>query len=165
MATLLDAPKPTPKVEEYVEKQLTAARRRVRLLDAFLVGLAVAVASLFFSLALLLVDRYVPTPRGLGWAAVVGYVGLAAAFVYFKLFHPARRQINPYFAARQVEQVVPDAKNSLVTFVDFDEDPKLPPSIRTAISQKAARDLKKVDLNRAIENRRIVWLAIAAGVM
>jgi collagen type III alpha len=164
MATLLDAPKPAPKLEEYVEKQLTAARRRVRLLDAFLVGLTVAVASLLFSLGLLMVDRYVETPTGLGWAAVVGWVGLMAAFVYVKLFHPTRREINPYFAARQVEQVVPDAKNSLVTFVDFEEDPKLPPSIRTAISQKAARDLKKVDLNRAIENRRIIWLGIAAGI-
>jgi hypothetical protein len=48
--------------------------------------------------------------------------------------------------------------------VDFEEDTKLPGSIRNAISQKAARDLKKVDLNRAIENRKIIWLAIAAGI-
>jgi len=164
MATLLDAPKPTAKVEEFVERQLTAARRRVRVLDFFLVGLTLAVGSLAFLLATLLVDRYVETPRGTGWAVLGGYVGLAAGFLYWALFRPERRSINPYFAARQVEQNVPDAKNSLVTFVDFEEDAKLPGSIRNAISQKAARDLKKVDLNRAIENRKIIWLAIAAGI-
>jgi hypothetical protein len=165
MASLLDAPKPAPKVEEFVEKQLTAARRRVRLLDFFLVGLGLAGVSLVFLLAALIVDRYVETPRGTGWAVIAGYLGLATGFIYWALFRTDRRDINPYFAARQVEQNVPDAKNSLVTFIDFEEDPKLPGSIRTAISQKAARDLKKVDLNRAIENRKIIWLAVAAGVL
>ncbi|HEX3147791.1 MAG TPA: hypothetical protein VHR66_06880, partial [Gemmataceae bacterium] len=164
MATLLDAPKPTAKIEEFVERQLTAARRRVRLLDFFLVGLTIAAASLAFLLVCLLINRYVETPRGTWWAVTVGYVGVAIAFAYVGLFRGSRRDINPYYAARQVEQNVPDAKNSLVTFVDFEEDERLPGSIRSAISQKAARDLKKVDINRAIENRRILWLGIAAGV-
>src|SRR5688572_28247490 len=166
MATLLDAPKsPSPaKVEEFVEKQLNAARRRVRLLDFFLIGLSLAVVSLAFLFAALLVNRYVEMPRGTWWAVLGGYVALAAGFLYLTLFRPDRRQINPYFAARQVEQTVPNAKNSLVTWVDFEEDPSLPGSIRTAIGQKAARDLKTVDLNRAIENRRIIWLAVAATV-
>ena len=66
MATLLDAPKsPNPaKVEDFVEKQLAAARRRVRVLDFFLAGLTLAVGSLAFLLVALLVDRYVEMPRG-----------------------------------------------------------------------------------------------------
>ncbi|MBO0697856.1 MAG: hypothetical protein J2P46_05655, partial [Zavarzinella sp.] len=126
--------------------------------------LALAVGSLVFLLAALLVDRYVEMPRGTWWAIVGGYFAVAAGYLYLTLFRPDRRQINPYFAAHQVEQTVPNAKNSLVTWVDFDEDANLPGSIRTAIGQKAARDLKTVDLNRAIENRRIIWLAIAAAV-
>jgi collagen type III alpha len=164
MATLLDAPKPTAKIEEFVERQLTAARRRVRVLDFFLVGLALAAGSLAFLLVCLLVNRYVEMPRGTWWVVAVGYTGIAIASIYAGLFRGSRRDINPYYAARQVEQTVPDAKNSLVTFVDFEEDEKLPGSIRSAISQKAARDLRKVDLNRAIENRRILWLGIAAGI-
>lgn len=165
MATLLDAPRPGPNVEAFVEKQLIAARRRVRFLDFFLAGLTLGIGSLVVLLAGLLVDRAVEMPRGTWWGIVTGYLALAAGFLYWALFRPSRRAINPYFAARQVERNVPDAKNSLVTFVDFEEDPKLPGSIKTAISQKAARDLKKVDLNRAIENRTIIWLGIAAGVL
>jgi collagen type III alpha len=167
MTTLLDAPKPPSpaKIEEFVEKQLRAARRRVRVLDFFMTGLALAVVSLIFLLAVLLVDRYVETPRGSGWGVLAAYLALAVGFIYLALYRPSRRQINPYFAARQVEQTVPNAKNSLVTWVDFEEDQRLPGSIRTAIGQKAARDLKTVDLNRAIENRKILWLGIAAGVL
>jgi collagen type III alpha len=166
MATLLDPPKPPnpAKVEEFVEKQLRAARRRFRVLDYFMAGLTLAVGSLVFVLAALLVDRYIEMPRGTWWAVVAGYMAIGAGFLYLTLFRPDRRQINPYFAARQVEQTVPNAKNSLVTWVDFEEDPSLPGSIRTAIGQKAARDLKTVDLNRAIENRGIIWLAVAAAV-
>src|SRR5205823_13830597 len=102
--------------------------------------------------------------RGTGWAALAGYLAFAAGFLYLTLFRPSRRQINPYFAAHQVEQTVPNAKNSLVTWVDFEQDERLPGSIRTAIGQKAARDLRTADLNRAIENRRIIWLAVAAAV-
>src|SRR5262249_32695360 len=166
MATLLDAPKgPNPaKVEEFVENQIKAARRRVRLLDYFMAGLTLAVISLAFLVVALLVDRYVETPRGTLWTAFAGYLFFAAGFVYLTLFRPSRRQINPYFAAHQVEQTVPNSKNSLVTWVDFEEDQRLPGSIRSAIGQKAARDLKGVDLNRAIENRKVLWLAIAAGL-
>ena len=166
MATLLDAPKSaTPaKVEEFVENQLKAARRRVRLLDYFMAGLTLAVISLGFLVVALLVDRYVETPRGTWWTVLAGYLFFAAGFLYLTLFRPSRRQINPYFAAHQVEQTVPNAKNSLVTWVDFEEDQRLPGSIRSAIGQKAARDLKGVDLNRAIENRKVLWLAIGAGL-
>ncbi|HVK12296.1 MAG TPA: hypothetical protein VM597_26320 [Gemmataceae bacterium] len=167
MATLLDAPKgPNPaKVEEFVEKQLQAARRRVRVLDFFLTGLVLGIGTLVFLLAVQLIDRYVETPPWAGWAVAAAYVGLAAGFVYLLLFRPSRRQINPYYAAHNVERAVPNAKNSLVTYVDFEEDARLPGSIKTAISQKAYRDIKGVDLNRAIENRKILWLGIAAGVL
>ena len=167
MATLLDAPKgPNPaKFEEFVEKQLQAARRRVRVLDFFLTGLVLGIGTLVFLLAVQLIDRYVETPPGAGWAVAGAYLALATGFIYLVLFRPSRRQINPYYAANNVERAVPNAKNSLVTWVDFEEDGRLPGSIKTAISQKAYRDIKGVDLNRAIENRKILWLAIGAGVL
>ena len=167
MATLLDAPKaPTAaKLEEYVQRQLTAARRRVRLLDFFSAGLSLAVGALVVLLALQLVDRYVETPRGTGWALLGVGIALAAGYLYVLLFRPSRRDINPYFAASRVEQTLPNAKNSLVTWVDFQEDDRLPGSVRSAIGQKAARDLRGVDLNRAIENKTVLWMAIAAGVI
>lgn len=166
MATLTDAAKANPaQFSNFVEKQLNAARRRVRTLDFFLAGLSLALVSFAFLLVVLLIDRYMATPKGAGWAALAVYLGLATWFIYNRLFQASRRQINPYFAARQVEQTVPNAKNSLVTWVDFEDDERIANSIKTAISQKAAKDLKGVDLNRAIENRGILWIGIATVVL
>src|SRR5689334_16176181 len=78
MATLLDAPKANPAAAtDYVQKQIVAARKRVRTLDFFVAGLSLAVVSLAFLFAVLLIDRYVATPKGAGWAALAVYLGLA----------------------------------------------------------------------------------------
>lgn len=167
MATLLDAPKqPSPaKYDEFVQKQLNAARRRVRVLDFFAVGLFVGVGSLLFLFVALMIDRYVETSAQVGYAVWGTYLAVAGAFIYAMLFRPARREINPYYAAREVEQTIPDAKNSLVTYIDLEDDPKVQGAMRTAISQKAAKDLKGIDLNRAIDNRQLRWGLIAGGVL
>ena len=63
MTKLLDAPKPSRSIkdEEFVGKQLIAARRRVRVLDYFLAGLMLAVGSLVLLLIALLINRYAQT--------------------------------------------------------------------------------------------------------
>ncbi len=167
MATLLDAPKaPTAaKVEEFVNRQLAAARRRVRVLDFFAAGLVVAIASLAFLLVAQFIDRAYETPPKTGWLVWGTYGVLAVAYLYWSVFRPSRREINPYYAAHELEHNVASAKNSLVTWVDLEDDQKLPPSIRTAIGQKAAKDLKGLDLNRAIANKMLRWVGVAAGVL
>ena len=166
MATLLNTPKApnSAKIEEFVQKQLGAAQRRIRFLDLFSTGLQFAIGTLVFALTVQLVDRYFATPRGLGWGAVGLYLLALGFFLYQQVIRSSRRKINPYYAARQVEQTVDNAKNSLVTWVDFEEDSHLPGSIRNAIGQKAAKDLKGVDLNQALENKKLLWLGIAAVV-
>ena len=59
MATLLDAQKApnSAKIEEFVNRQIQAARRRVRLLDFFSAGLVVVITSLLFLLLVQFIDR------------------------------------------------------------------------------------------------------------
>lgn len=152
------------KQEEFVEKQIEQARARIRTLDYFSAGLTLLIGSLAFLLAVLLVDRYVETPTGAGWPAVGLYLVGAAGFLYWSLFRPSRRHINPFYVAVKVEQQIPDAKNSVVNYVDLKDDEKVPGSVKTAIGTKAAKDLKHVDLARAIQKKQIVWLAVLAGL-
>jgi hypothetical protein len=165
MASTLKAPRPpAPRGEEFVEQRIREARGRVRWLDIFSAGLTVFVATMFFVVAVLLVDRYVETPPGLGWAAVAGWALVAGGYLWWTLLRPSRRSINPYYAARQVEQTIPGAKNSVINYVDLQDDTHVPESIRHAVAIRAAKDLKQVDLNRAIERKQVLWLAAAAGV-
>ncbi|WP_020473981.1 hypothetical protein [Zavarzinella formosa] len=167
MATLLDATKApnSAKVEEFVNRQLKAARRRVRVLDFFAAGLVVAITTLVFLLIVQFIDRAYETPPKIGYLVWGVYGALAVGYLYWSVFRPSRREINPYYAARELELNVDTAKNSLVTWVDLEDDQKLPPSIRAAISQKAAKDLKGLDLNQAIENKTLLWVGIAAAVL
>src|SRR5262249_24086866 len=55
------------------------------------------------------------------------------------------------------------AKNSIVNWVDLHDQP-LPPAIRGALGQRAAKDLSRIDLDRAISGRRAAWAGGLAGL-
>jgi hypothetical protein len=164
MPTLLDLPKTPNKPQEFVEKQIEQARQRIRLLDWFSAGLRILIGAFAVLFAALLVDHYVGTPVGSGWAALTVFGGGVAGYLYLTLYRPGRRQINPIYAARQVEHSIPDAKNSVINYIDLKDDEKVPGSVMAAIGVRAARDLRHVDLNRIIRKRQIVWLASIAGL-
>src|SRR5208283_4148169 len=107
-----------------------------------------------------LLDRWLNLPSLIRQVALGVYVVGAAAYILFAMVRPLMRQINPYYAARKVEQFVPGAKNSVINWLDL-RDRKLPPAIRGAVGQRAARDLGKADLDQALSGRRARWLGLA----
>jgi hypothetical protein len=165
MPAVLDTPKNVNKQEEFVQKQIEEARQRIRRQDALVAVLILAIGTLVFLLSALLIDRYVETPRAARWGALAVYLAGAAGLLYLLLFRPSRRQINPFYAARKVEQTIPDAKNSVVNYIDLKDDDQVPGSVKAAIGIRAARDLKQVDVAQVLRRRRIAWLASAAGVL
>ena len=165
MPAVVDPPKPASKSEEFVEKQIESARKRIRSLDWFSTGLVLLIGGLVSVLAVLLIDRYVEMPSWTPWVALGGYLFVAAGFVYGLLYRPSRRQINPYYAARSVEMSIADAKNSVINYVDLKDDAKIPGSVKASIGARAAKDLKHVDLNRVLQKKQILWLAGAAGIL
>jgi hypothetical protein len=58
---------------------------------------------------------------------------------------------------------VPGAKNSVVNWVDLHTRP-LPAAILGAVSQRAAKDLAKADLEQAISGRRTGWMGALAAL-
>ncbi len=164
MPALLESPKTVNKQQEFVEKQIEQARQRIRLLDWFSAGLRALIGAFAFLFAALLVDHYVETPAGSGWAALTVFIAGVAGYLYLTLYRPGRRQINPIYAARQVEHNIPDAKNSVINYIDLKDDEKVPGSVMAAIGVRAARDLRNVDLNRVIQRKQVVWLASIAGL-
>jgi hypothetical protein len=166
VATIQDQARPTPagKYDGAVEAHLARARRRIRSLDTAVGVLVLVSGTLAFTLLMVLCDRWLvlsPLTRQL---ALAGYVLAALAYLVFGLLLPLCRRINPYFAARHLEQVVPGAKNSVVNWLDLRGEP-LPPAIRNAVGQRAARDLQQADLEEAISGRRAAWLGGLTGIL
>ena len=120
MATVR-SPKPTAsaKYDAFVEEQLAKAQRRVRLLDVSSGLLLFAAATLAYALAVGLIDRkldFTPFTRQVAFTA---YAVAAAVFLAVGVVRPLLRRVNPYYAARAVEGVVPGAKNSVVNWLDL----------------------------------------------
>lgn len=165
MATLLDKPRHSPeKQEQFIQNILAKARHRLRLLDFFTTGLLATMGGLGILIIWLGIDRYFATPQGLGWGVLAFTLSAMGLFVWARLFRGERRQINPYYAARLIEREIENNKNSLVSWVDFEDEPQIPASIRTALAQRAAKDLKGFQVEKTISDRKILWYGIVTGL-
>jgi collagen type III alpha len=153
--------RPAPRYEAFVEQQIARARRRIRALDAAAIGLVLLLAALTYALLMTCLDRALDFPAGARLLAFLVFAAAAVVYLGVAAYRLLARRVNPYYAARQIEQTLPDAKNSVVNWLDL-RATNLPPAIRGALGQRAARDLKQADLDRAISTRRTTWLGTAA---
>ncbi|HMF16799.1 MAG TPA: hypothetical protein VKE98_06295, partial [Gemmataceae bacterium] len=163
MATDLEQ-KPRPsaaaKYDTYVEEKLTKVRGRVRALDAGRITLLLIIVTLGYALGMAIVDRALQLPAAVRLGAFLTYLVVAGGLVAWILVCLSRR-INPYYAAKKLEETLPDAKNSVVNWLDL-RDEKLPPVIHSALGSRAAKDLKQADPERAV-SAGSTW--ILAGIM
>lgn len=165
MATVQDPVKqPGARHERFVEDQIAQATRRVRMLDVMAAALGLAIGVMGFGLAMILIDRWLQLPSLARQVAFLGFAAVALAYTWFVLLRPFRKRINPYYAAKQVEQTIPDAKNSLVNWLDLHGE-NLPPSVRDAIGQRAAEDLEGSDVEQAIKGKHLVWLGTVVAAL
>lgn len=150
-------PNVTSKFETEVRQQLAQVARRIRTHDLlcglFLLGM-VAFGYLAVVIAL---DRWLDLPA---WVRQLGFVGLLAALgavAFYGVVRPLRRTVNPLYAAKEIEDEVTDAKNSVVNWVDLQDQP-LAEGVRAVVAARAAKQFKDADLDKAGESKRLLWL-------
>ena len=153
----------TAEYEKRVQGQLTRAEKRIRTLDLTAALLTFAAATLAYAVVAILLDRWLLLPTGVRQAGFVVYLLAAAAYLTAFVLRPLARRINPYFAARQLERTLPDAKNSVVNWLDLREA-NLPPAIRGAVGQRAAKAVAGADPEKAVSGRW-AWIAGAVAVL
>jgi hypothetical protein len=152
------------KYDTFVEGQLARAEKRIRMLDLATAGLGFLAGTFAYAAAVAILDRQADlSASARQWALVVYLLG-SAAYVAFTVVRPLCRRINPYYAALQVEHTLPGAKNSVINWLDLHEQ-RLAPAIHGALGQRAAKDLARADLERAISGRRAGWMGGVAGVL
>lgn len=157
-------PASVPKYEVVFEEQLGRAIGRVRLLDLLAASLGLAGIVLVYALLLIFLDRWLELSAGARQALFVVLFLIGAAYVGAFVAWQFLRPVNPYYAARRLEQTIPEAKNSVVNWLDLRHEP-LPPAIRGAIGQRAAHDAVSASIDEAISGRRTVWAGSATGVL
>jgi hypothetical protein len=144
---------PSAKYDAFIAAQLERAEKRVRALDLTAALLGLVAVTAVFAVVMALLDNKVLLSSGARRTALIAYLVGAAVYLALTVLRPLRWRVNPYYAARQVEKTLPGAKNSVVNWVDLHEQ-NLPGLIRSAVGQRAAKDLARADLDRAISGRR-----------
>jgi hypothetical protein len=152
MATLM-AP---PKLQSEVQSQLSLVASRIRWHDVAVGALSLAGLSMAYVATMVLLDKWLDLAASVRQVAWIGFAALFAVVAARVLVRPFRRTINPLFAAKRIEDTLPDAKNGIVNYVDL-QDAAVPESVRQAVTAKAAKHIAHADLSKAVESREMVW--------
>ncbi len=155
---------PTEKHEAIIEAQLDKARKRVRALDLTASLLGFLALALGYAIVAVLLDRIFELGARSRQFALGAFVLGAGAYLWLVVLRPLTWQVNLYYAARQLEKELPGSKNSVVNWVDL-RDQKLPGVLRGAVSQRAARDVARADVDRAIGGQRLTYAGLAAATL
>jgi hypothetical protein len=166
MATLRDPVKPEPvaKYEAFVEEKLTRARSRIRLLDFGAGLLGFLAGTMLFALVMGVLDRWFQFSVTYRQFALAVYGVAALAYLAAFVIWPMIRRLNPYYAARQVEHVLPGAKNSVINWLDLRHE-TMPSAFRGAVSHRAAKDIAQANLEEAISDRRTLSMGVVTLVL
>jgi hypothetical protein len=151
------------KFETILEEKLERARHRIRTIDVAAAGLGLLIAVLVYGLAMGLADRAWILPASLRLAAFGVFFVSAGLFLTIAVLLPLYRRVNPIYAARELERTLPGSKNSVINWLDLRDD-NLPPAIKGAVGRRAAKDLARADLERAVSARHVAWLGGVAGI-
>ena len=146
-----------------IEDRILKTRRQVKGIDIIAGLLTLIVGTLTYLFIAALVDHWLVT-GGLGfWQRLLLWaILLSAAGLYFiKYVWPSLvLSINPIFAARTIEQTKPTLKNSLINFLLLrGRERELAPVIYQALEQRAAADLKGVQIETAVDRRPVLHLS------
>ncbi|MFO0876693.1 MAG: hypothetical protein U0840_04915 [Gemmataceae bacterium] len=151
------------KHEAFITSQLERVEQRIRFIDVC-TGLGGWLAlSLAYLIVTVLLDRALLLAGPTRQTFFLVYAVASLVFLYFTVVRPLRWRVNPYYAARQLEQTLPGNRNHVINWIDLHEE-KVPGVLRSALGQRAAKDLTAADIDQAISNRRALLVASAAGL-
>ncbi|MFO0843538.1 MAG: DUF4175 family protein [Gemmataceae bacterium] len=150
--------------DAFITEQLHRAEQRIRLIDLGTSLGGWVAGTLAYAVLLMLLDRAFVLSAATRQTLFLTYGAASLAYLYTFVVRPLRWRVNRHFAARQLEQTLPGSRNHVINWIDL-HDEKVPGTIRSALGQRAAKDLANTDVDEAISSRRAVAVATVAGTL
>ena len=162
MATDLETRKSSSKSATYLQRKFADLCARIRHVDR--VAHLLVLSLIIFVYAFLVggfdwfvgssTAQAVEATRWIGYAAFL----LVLAFALVQTARAFFRSVNPYYVAHQLEQTLPDAKNSLINWLDLhDED--IPSAFQKTLSTRAEEQMQEADADQTVRQRKN-WLLL-----
>jgi hypothetical protein len=167
MATDLETRPTTSKSEAYLQRKFADLCARIKRVDLTAHLLALSLAVLWYALFVGLFDSFAGNSTAIAVSATrwIGF-GAFACLVGFLLVQTGRcavRPVNPYFVAHQLEATLPDAKNSLINWLDLQDEP-IPSAFQKTLSARAAEHFEECDQDQPIKKRKN-WIMLGSLVV
>ncbi len=96
------------------------------------------------------------------WIAC-GVFGLLFLLGFARTVRCLFRKVNPYYVAAQIELNQPDAKNSLINWLDLQNE-DIPPAFHKTVSARAQHTMQAADAEQTLRTRKNRFLVGALGV-
>jgi hypothetical protein len=146
--------------ETVVDTQLQRTKARVKSVELAQRLLLFVIGFLLAVLVLVLVDHWLiegGMPKWLRLLSWIGLLGGSLVYVWKQLLPLIIYRINPFYAARTIEETQPSLKNSLINYLSFREQQSdLPPVIYEAIANQAATGVKNVSVDLVVDRGQII---------
>ncbi|QDT38058.1 hypothetical protein [Stratiformator vulcanicus] len=151
--------------QEYVDFQVDKARSAIKWTDILTSLAGIALLGLVYLLAFAILDHWVIEGgmSKLGRALMLGGLAIVSlGWIIWRVVVPYWRKVNSLYAAWQIERSSPEMRGSLLSLVDgAGGTGGVNLGVRQAIQKRAATALTKVDVDHAIDRRRLLWLSYA----
>src|SRR5947209_1356625 len=100
-----DRAAPVSRYDSFIASQLGKVERRIRLHDVLMASVVLLALVVLYALIAIPLDRRLDLAPGWRWLAVFALILTTGTFLAAFLLVPFFRQLNPYFAARRLEQL------------------------------------------------------------
>ncbi len=146
-----------PEIATEVDEQIAQATSRIRFHDVAFGGLLLVAMLLVYATAMIVIDKFLVLPDWVRQLGLLGFIGAAAGTAYLTIVRPLRRRVNPLYAAVQVEKTIDNAKNSVVGYVEAQDNEAVHPAVKAAMGARAAKSVVEADINHAIDHRSLAY--------
>lgn len=152
----------------YLDRQLAEARRRIKRVDVVTGAAVVAVGAISYVLSVIILDQLLVLSTWSRLGLLAAFSAATLGYLFGAVILPASRRISLLYAAKAVEEADPATKNSLINWLLLRHRAgEVPESVLKAIERRAARDVARIDLEDAIQSKRLlqVTYVLAAVVV
>jgi hypothetical protein len=152
------------KHDAFVSEKIADAISRIRTLEITVGICGLFVGVLVYGQVLALIDMRLLLPEVVRQLLLGLFLGAAGVWSYLFIYRPWRMGINPYYAAQVLEANTPGTQNGALNWLDMRDIPEASHA-RGLVGQRAAKELSKADLERAISGERATWTGAAAVLL
>lgn len=174
MSSTVESPSSSKYVDydEFIDYQLRKTRSEIKWTEILTTLAGIFALTLSYLFVFTLLDHWVVEggfSRSVRSICLLSLATISVVWIVWKIVLPMWKEVHGLYAARMIEDHVPDLKSNLLNLIDLQRSGRASnSSIRSALEKRSALELSHVDMDHVIDRRqllRIAYLLLAVVVL